>query len=225
MVLQQPAVGSSPVNAGPASAAPASGAVVLGLDANCRTLAEADHLAARWAQHVMPPDAGHAHASLLVCTHFVAGRVAVSLHGLPADLGDPAGAADALSALETLGADTPAAVSLGDRTVDTEAVPGASAERAAEAAARTDGRAVVFAGVGSLTGEVPVSRVLNGSAIDGLAVLGGGEPEPDAVLRTRDHVRPEWSNGVLTLAVSPAGPGIYVPFEVPNPTPCCADHA
>ncbi|GAB3897411.1 hypothetical protein GCM10029964_080190 [Kibdelosporangium lantanae] len=91
-------------------------------------------------------------------------------------------------------------------------------------AARTSGRAVIFPGSSTLTGSVSVATVLN-SAVSAIAVLAGGEPPAGTdVIHTRDHVRPEWHSGVLTLTVSPVAPGEYAPFEVPNPTPCCADH-
>lgn len=93
---------------------------------------------------------------------------------------------------------------------------------AAEHRSRTAGRAVIFPGSAGLTGAVPVARVLD-TAIERIAVLGGPEPAPEAVLHTRDHVRPEWREGVLTLTVTPSGEGL-APFEVPNPTPCCVDH-
>jgi hypothetical protein len=44
------------------------------------------------------------------------------------------------------------------------------------------------------------------------------------MVRTRDHVRPEWRDGLLTLIATPTSNGVFAPFEVPNPTPCCADH-
>ncbi|MFJ8154054.1 hypothetical protein [Streptomyces sp. NPDC094468] len=59
-----------------------------------------------------------------------------------------------------------------------------------------------------------------------LVVLGApaaGLP-PDARILTRDHIRPEWRDGVLTLALVPAAGGLPAPFEVPDPTPCCVDH-
>jgi hypothetical protein len=39
----------------------------------------------------------------------------------------------------------------------------------------------------------------------------------------RDHARPRSVDGESVLD-APAG-GTLVPFETPNPTPCCADHA
>ncbi|MBC7274680.1 MAG: hypothetical protein H5T76_39255 [Streptomyces sp.] len=95
----------------------------------------------------------------------------------------------------------------------TEGVPDAS------------GRAVVYPGARDLTGTLTVTDVLARSAIDRVTVLGAaGEPEPSARLVTRDHVRPQWQGGDLVLTAMPAIGGTLVPFEVPEPTPCCADH-
>jgi hypothetical protein len=62
------------------------------------------------------------------------------------------------------------------------------------------------------------------SAIDRVLVIGGPPVTPETPVRTRDFVRPEWRDGLLTLIVTPAAGGGVAPFEVPNPTPCCADH-
>ncbi|GAA3873369.1 hypothetical protein GCM10023084_27930 [Streptomyces lacrimifluminis] len=87
------------------------------------------------------------------------------------------------------------------------------------------GRAVVYPGFGSLTGTVRVGELLARSAIDRVTVLGTpGQPDPRQRLVTRDHVRPQWHGGELVLAAMPAVGGTLVPFEVPDPTPCCADH-
>jgi hypothetical protein len=86
-------------------------------------------------------------------------------------------------------------------------------------------RAVVFPGVDALTGVLTIQAVLDSSAIEHLRVLGGGEPDPATELDTRDFVRPLWSDGALTLVAQPAAGGRLIPFESPNPTPCCADHA
>ena len=60
----------------------------------------------------------------------------------------------------------------------------------------------------------------------------GGHEAVDAVLAqaaagdpidTQDFVRPRLQDGRLVLTVQPGMDG-YVPFEQPNPTPCCADH-
>ncbi|MET9890151.1 hypothetical protein ABZZ47_08010 [Streptomyces sp. NPDC006465] len=100
-----------------------------------------------------------------------------------------------------------------------------AAHAAAEHTARTAGRAVLYPGAEALTGTVTVARLLEVSAVDRIAVLGAPEGVPaDRQLVTRDHVRPEWRDGRLVLAAMPAAGGTLVPFEVPDPTPCCADH-
>jgi hypothetical protein len=99
---------------------------------------------------------------------------------------------------------------------------------------RDAGRAVRFGGCLRLTGSLPIAEVLAASAIDRIALLGGGTVAPDWQLSTRGFVRPRWQRGELVLAVlavlavlpaGPAtGPATVAPFEVPNPTPCCAAH-
>ncbi|WP_189780693.1 hypothetical protein [Streptomyces capitiformicae] len=87
------------------------------------------------------------------------------------------------------------------------------------------GRAVLYPGVSSLTGTLTIAELLSRSAIARVTVLGSpGQPAPDTELVTRDHVRPHWHDGELVLTAMPAVGGTLVPFEVPDPTPCCADH-
>lgn len=87
------------------------------------------------------------------------------------------------------------------------------------------GRAVLYPGVSALTGTLTVAELLAGSAIARVTVLGTPEPPgPDTRVVTRDHVRPQWQRDELVLAATPALGGTLVPFEVPDPTPCCADH-
>ncbi|MDG9717791.1 hypothetical protein [Streptomyces sp. DH24] len=87
------------------------------------------------------------------------------------------------------------------------------------------GRAVLYPGAAALTGTLTVAELLGRSAIDRVARLGSPDaPPPDALVATRDHVRPQWRNGELVLTVMPASRGVHVPIEVPDPTPCCADH-
>ncbi|MEU9187785.1 hypothetical protein AB0D14_25240 [Streptomyces sp. NPDC048484] len=87
------------------------------------------------------------------------------------------------------------------------------------------GRAVVYPGAAELTGTVTVAELRSRSAISRVVVLGApGEPPPEQAVVTRDHVRPQWQDGALVLTLMPAVGGVLVPFEVPDPTPCCADH-
>ncbi|UUU36926.1 hypothetical protein JIX56_09195 [Streptomyces sp. CA-210063] len=87
------------------------------------------------------------------------------------------------------------------------------------------GRAVIYPGAAALTGTLTIADVFTRSAIARVTVLGSaGQPTPDTRLMTRDHVRPHWHDGELVLTAMPAVGGTLVPFEVPEPTPCCADH-
>ncbi|WP_105968868.1 hypothetical protein [Streptomyces geranii] len=88
------------------------------------------------------------------------------------------------------------------------------------------GRAVVYPGADSLNGTLTVGELVARSAIDRVTVLGApGQPPAEQTLVTRSHVRPQWHGGdELVLAAMPAVGGTLVPFEVPDPTPCCADH-
>ncbi|MFF3379329.1 hypothetical protein ACFYXF_41045 [Streptomyces sp. NPDC002680] len=87
------------------------------------------------------------------------------------------------------------------------------------------GRVVVYPGADSLNGTVTVGELLTRSAIDRVTVLGtSGQPPAGQTLVTHGHVRPQWQGDELVLAAMPAIGGTLVPFEVPDPTPCCADH-
>ncbi|MFH8466183.1 hypothetical protein [Streptomyces sp. NPDC017991] len=87
------------------------------------------------------------------------------------------------------------------------------------------GRAVVYPGSAELTGTLTIAELLARSAIGRVVVLGApGEPPPSQSVVTRDHVRPQWQDGELVLTLQSAVGGVLVPFEVPDPTPCCADH-
>ena len=70
-----------------------------------------------------------------------------------------------------------------------------------------------------------VAALLDSTAVQRVQVLGGTEPDPATTLLTRGFLRPRWSEGALVLHVQPAARGVLVPFETPDPTPCCAAHA
>ncbi|MFI6038915.1 hypothetical protein ACIBBD_33235 [Streptomyces sp. NPDC051315] len=167
---------------------------VLTVDAGLRDLRAADHLLRTCAAELHLPQ------GVFGCTHLVRGdrpRVAVSL------------------AVE----EETVAAGLRERLV-------ARGYEVAEGAPDPVGRAVLYPGVDALRGTMTVAEVLSVSAIDRVTVLGGaaGPPGPGTPLVTRDHVRPQWQDGELVLTAMPAAGGALVPFEVPAPTPCCADH-
>ncbi|WP_406125583.1 hypothetical protein [Streptomyces sp. NBC_00989] len=186
---------------------------VIGVDAGTTTLREADHLIRDLRTTLgLPP-------GTVACTHLIRtdGRrgTAVSL-ALPEE-GSAEEAWQRLTATEMSAA-------LGDRR---HGPSEAAVLAATEHASRRSGRAVLFPGAEHLTGTVPLADVLELTAIDGVFVVGatsGEAPDPVIPVHTQDHVRPEWREGRLILALVPAAGNTLAPFEVPNPTPCCADH-
>ena len=110
-------------------------------------------------------------------------------------------------------------------TVETgpDLIAGAQAAVEAAAAGR-DGRAVRFPGWERLVGELPVSEILQRSAIARVEILATGVAGSADVVQTHDFVRPQYRSGELVLVTTPAAGGRLVPFERREPTPCCADH-
>ncbi|MFG2965210.1 MULTISPECIES: hypothetical protein [unclassified Streptomyces] len=189
---------------------------VIGVDAGTATLREADHLIHGLLGRLAPT------ADVFACTH---------LHRTDERRGTTVSLAvadtDADAVWQELVTTLPegAGLALADRTHGpAAAVNGA---RLAAAAPPDSGRAVVYPGVRHLTGTVTAADLLDRTAIERLVVMGAPAAElpPATEVMTQDHVRPEWRAGVLTLTLVPAAGGLLAPFEVPNPTPCCADHA
>ena len=186
---------------------------VIGVDAGTTTLREADHLIRDLRTALaLPP-------GTVACTHLIRteGRrgTAVSL-ALP----EKGSAEDAWRRLTA----TEMGAALDDRR---HGPAEAAALAAAEHTARRSGRAVLFPGSDQLTGTVTVADLLQLTSVDGVFVVGatsGEAPDPVTPVHTQDHVRPEWREGRLVLALVPAVGNTLAPFEVPNPTPCCADH-
>ncbi|MFJ9043867.1 hypothetical protein [Streptomyces sp. NPDC102347] len=169
-------------------------AYALTVDAGARDLRAADHLLHALADRLALP------GDTVGCTHLVRGerpRVVVSL---------------SLSSRPLLDTVRERLAGAGHGAV-TPGLPDGS------------GRAVLFPGASRLTGTLSVAELLACSAIDRVTVLGSPlPPDPDARLVTRDHVRPQWQGDDLVLAATPALGDTLVPFEAPDPTPCCADH-
>ncbi|MET8157521.1 hypothetical protein ABZT47_14180 [Sphaerisporangium sp. NPDC005289] len=227
--------------------------MILGLDAGSRTVAEAEHLLHEMAESLGLPagtvgcthfvrttDLAHVACSLSIPaatgsdadtaptdgagTTSAGGTGAPRAGGTRADSAGGAGTAPA--GVVDLGA-LPA--HLGAALGDARTGPGDLAEGAALAAAAhaagSSGRLVLFPGRDALTGTLTTAEVLARSAVERVVVLGRTEdPAPDAPLATNDFVRPQWRDGRIVLLAMPAAGGMLMPAEVPNPTPCCADH-
>lgn len=175
---------------------------VVGIDAGSATVQDAEHLLGRLLEEVLGRT-----SAMVACTHFVRGErphVALSVTGVDS------------AALADLGLGI---AFQGRRFGPPELASGAALAAAAHEAG--SGRAVIYPGVCRLVGTRSADEVLRESAIEEIQVMGGGVAD---VLHTRDFVRPEYVNGRLVLLTQPARGGGVVPFEVPNPTPCCADH-
>ncbi|MEV0999122.1 hypothetical protein [Nonomuraea sp. NPDC050202] len=191
--------------------------MILGFDAGSRTLPEAEHLLHAVARALgLPGDA-------IGCTHFVpAGQAGDEPHvACSLAVPGPMTPADLSAAL----GEPPVVASwaLGDRRAGPLAAGAALA--AAEHEARRSGRVVTFPGRDLLTGTLSAGELRAGSAIDLVLLLASPGPPPDDVpVVTNDHVRPVWRDGLMTLLTMPAAGGRIAPAEVPNPTPCCADH-
>ncbi|MGH3455239.1 MAG: hypothetical protein ACRDP2_12525 [Nocardioidaceae bacterium] len=185
----------------------------LGIDAGSDTTRDAEHVLRDVPTRLQAGD-----AEWEACTHFVAGNrphVALSVSVEICRIFDlPDGLLDAGLGL-ALGT---------DRSGPADLTAGA-ATAADEHERRVQGRAVSFAGSHTLIGQVAVRDILAETAIDEVAVVGGGPIGDGSIVETRDFVRPEWRDGRLVLAVAPVAGGLLAPFEVPDPTPCCADHA
>ncbi len=116
------------------------------------------------------------------------------------------------------------AVVVGARRSGGDALALAAAQGAAERSTASGGRAVYFPGADRLVGTVSIGDVLAWTPVDRARCLGGSQVSASDRLVTRNFVRPRWEGGELVLAVQPNVGGTFVPFESPDPTPCCADH-
>lgn len=94
---------------------------------------------------------------------------------------------------------------------------------------RRQGRAFIFPGLTALAeraaelGAVSAHDVVTTTAIEAIE-SSHGRFAADAVLVTRGFVRPVYREGRLVVLAGHDDPTQLVPWEVPNPTPCCVDH-
>lgn len=189
---------------------------VIGVDAGTATLREADHLIHGLLGRLALT------ADVFACTH---------LHRTDERRGTTVSLAVADADAEAVWQEVVTTLPEGTGLALADRVHGPAAAvdgaRLAATAPPDSGRAVVYPGVEHLTGTVTAADLLDRTAIERLVVMGAPAAElpPATEVMTQDHVRPEWRAGVLTLTLVPAAGGLLAPFEVPNPTPCCADHA
>ncbi len=144
--------------------------------------------------------------AVLACTHF-----------LPADGGRPPRVAVTVQVAGSENGLSP------DANLGPALDPGLDSLLAAHTTGRS-GRAFAFPGLASLDRIVTVATLLSASAVDDVITLGGALARPLDRLDTQNHLRPEFSAGRLVLRVRPSVGVDLVPFEQPNPTPCCPSH-
>lgn len=169
---------------------------IFGLDAGHQSVMEAEH----WLTDLVR-QLDLATSGTVACTHLVQAptpHVAISLE-LP----------------EAAGGDLPA--------VPAGFEPAAELARLAHER-RTSGRAVLYPGVDRLLGELTVAGLLDASRIDRVSVLGEEPPVLQTMVQTRDFVRPQWMDGLLTLVTTRIANDRVAPFEVPDPVECRTTH-
>jgi hypothetical protein len=186
-----------------------------GVDTGTRTLAEADELVHHLVDRLGLPERA------IACTH----RVRAGLPHVAVSLWVPPGFDGLWNELTRFAESAGAGVASGTGRSGRPELSAAAADAVVAHVSRKSGRAVVYPGCAGLTGTVVVGELLARSAITRLTVRGETGRVGDAdLLDTQDHVRPEWCDGELTLAVTPVGAGHYAPFEVPDSALCRADH-
>ncbi len=149
----------------------------------------------------------------VLATHFHAGAVVVTAETATGDV-SLLTAADS----HTVAGGVADGVANGAADADLVALLGLHRDRRA-------GRLFRFPGVDALTGVLSVGALVADSGIDDVVMVGHREPlDADALVDTQDFVRPLFVQGRTVLVVRPAQDGLVVPFEQPDPTPCCADH-
>ncbi|CAN5565646.1 hypothetical protein BH10ACT8_BH10ACT8_04550 [soil metagenome] len=221
------------------AAAPATGSsltarLVAGIDPRCRHERDADLLAQRIAGLLTAAGA----SSLTVATHWAQVQtdrhVALSVEaaGVDADtlwqtlLSECSTSARSTSVHDSAGAqDADLGLVLGARRYGAAALCSEAARVIEAHLEHSSGRVVVFPGADAIQDRLSVAELLAASAIERVQVLASDGPPTDAMpIVTRQFLRPRWVGGILVLHTQPAAGETLVPFETPNPTPCCADH-
>lgn len=187
--------------------------LVLGVDEGSRRRDDAEHLLRRAVDTVLALDGTRVP---LACTHLVRRpepHWAVTLEVDPGPVPAPA-LRDRLAGLGAVCLAAPG-----------RAAPTGGGEQEAVAQFLDGGgRVVVFPGQDALEDVVSVDDVPELCAVERVVGI-AGTPVDGRLLHTRGWVRPEREDGRLVLHVRPFGPaGDVAPFEVRDPTPCCAAH-
>ena len=87
-----------------------------------------------------------------------------------------------------------------------------------------DARVFSFPGDEDLPDEPTVAQLLADTVVDEVVALGNQPIGSEQVVRTHRFLRPVVTSGGLRLLVRPGHGSVLLPFEQPNPTPCCLDH-
>jgi len=188
--------------------------VVLGVSALHARCGDAEHLLAELL-------AGVDSRGLVGCTHLVDApwrHEALSVRGdgaVLADLFAAAACRDGVAAALLEGEQVTAVAGPDDRRAGAE-------QAAAEHRDRVAGRAVHYPGQETLVGDVPVTEVLAGTAIEAVTSTHGAYAA-GATLRTGGFVRPRYEDGALVLHVGHEDPALLMPWEIAEPTPCCGE--
>lgn len=190
--------------------------MIIAIDADSRDTAAADHLLYDLLDAVDQP--------VVACTHMVSGgdrpHVAVSLMST-ADLAEAVrghfATHQAGLAITRPGASEP------ELAGPSHLVRGAYLA-AVEAALGTAGRAVRWPGHEQAHGILPAAELRTRCGIDQLEAVGGSSVTDDALVDTRDFLRPLRRAGRLVLQVQPAAGNLLIPFELQHQQKCCADH-
>jgi hypothetical protein len=190
--------------------------MIIAIDADSRDTAEADHLLYDLLGVVDQP--------VVACTHMVSGgdrpHVAVSLMSaadLADDIRDHFADHTVGLAITRPGASEP------ELAGPSQLVRGAYVA-AVEAALGTAGRAVRWPGHEQGHGVLPAAELRTRCGIDQLEAVGGLPITDDALIDTRDFLRPVRRGGRLVLQVQPAAGNLLIPFELQHQQKCCADH-
>ena len=183
---------------------------VIGLDAGSGSRDDIEHLMVRAMELLVDP--------VLACTHII--RTSAPHWAASIRSAGPPPAAAALSA--ALDGAAVCVLAVGASLAGPVTRREGAEQAAAELLAGRAGRVVVFDGQARLPDIVPVDDLSGLCAIDEVVGLAGTQVT-GRLLHTRGFVRPELVDGRLVLLVRPYGDDL-APFEVPEPTPCCAAH-